>query len=123
MREKNFKVDAHGNIEYLANDIDPLCDFCCSENDAPVAALLVETREFKLADDPLRRISEGEWYACRPCLDLIRAGMRKALALRHVTEMMRKHRAELDIRQMMQLRDDTLIIHAQALDQLKDWLS
>jgi hypothetical protein len=103
------------NIRYPANDTNPLCDFCCARETPVVVALLVDTRVFYLERDPVRRVSEGEWYACRECLKLIIAKNRRGLAQRYLEG------RPWPFRIRSYAEQDLMRIQAQALDQLEDW--
>lgn len=132
--------DEAGNLIYEANDIDPLCDFCCMPEVDCVAALLVATVQLpdtvEIAGDGSRRgrlwsrTSIGEWYVCRDCLTLILTHDRDGLAERALRLHLRKERFPRNSREMRDLqrlegevRKEILIVHAGALDQLEDWVS
>lgn len=111
-------------LHFPPNDIDPLCDFCSDRSIRPVAALLVKTRELPPPDaDGMRRISEGEWYVCRPCLDLILARDYRALHRRAADTYIAKHRLPQDFIPRLQARfiSEIATMHRAALDQLQDW--
>ncbi len=121
-RKLNAKVDEKGNLIFTANDIDPLCDFCCIPEVVPVAALLTETREVR-QDHPPKLVSNGEWYVCRACLELVMRHDAKALVDRAAGYQLDKlglGRLGVEVYAPV-LRHDIQAIHAAALDQLVNW--
>ncbi len=119
-RQVNAKVDAKGNVHFIANDIDPLCDFCCIPEATPVAALLTETREVR-RDHPPKLVSNGEWYVCRACLELVMHHDVERLTDRCLRYQLGKLRLLSTDPMANLVRQDLMRIQAAALDQLVNW--
>ncbi len=116
------KVDENGNVHFLENDVDPLCDFCCIPEAEPVVTLLLETVRNKPPNNPTNLVSEGGWYACRPCLDFILAHEYENLLRRSWLHFVSRPKyRSCTITELLEIKRDLKIIHNMALQQLLDW--
>lgn len=117
--------DAHGNLTFKPNHVDPLCDFCCWPEAVPIAALLVGSLSFWLPDDPQVKVSTGAWYVCPTCLALVMAHNALGLAHRALANILRRMPLPARLLNQAQLEEeileDVLRVQSVALDQLKDW--
>jgi hypothetical protein len=121
-RVRNALIDEHGNLVFVANDEDPLCDFCCFPEAKPVAALLCRTTEFRMEGIKPKLVSSGDWYVCRACLDFIMAHDAEGLVGRAMLRQLdRFPDLASDMSLVLRLRRDLLRIQRQALDQLVGW--